>query len=62
MQIKIAILIPYYNEAKNLVRFIDEWENFSNSNKEISKNLSFLFFDDGSTDNSTITIKKSIKK
>ncbi len=62
MDIKIAILIPYYNEEKNLNHFINEWENFFKSNKQFSKNLFFLFFDDGSTDNSTKIIKKKIKK
>jgi|TARA_Y100000389_G_C17470440_1_gene530006 dolichol-phosphate mannosyltransferase len=62
MHIKIAILIPYYNEEKNLYYFIKEWENFSNQNKELNKNLFFFFFDDGSTDNSTKTIKKNVKR
>lgn len=62
MHIKIAILIPYYNEEKNLNHFINEWENFSKSNKQLSKSLFFLFFDDGSIDNSTKILKKKIKK
>ena len=62
MQTKIAILIPYYNEEKNLIHFIKEWENFSSSNKKLGKNLFFLFFDDGSTDNSTKLIREKIKK
>lgn len=59
MSLKIAILIPYFNEEKNLDYFLKEWKIFSNQNKKLSKNLYFLFFDDGSTDNSTKTIRKN---
>lgn len=62
MQIKIVILVPYYNESKNLSFFIKEWENFLKSRISLNKNLLFLFIDDGSNDNSSQIIKNEVKK
>jgi len=59
---KIGVLIPFYNEKKNLIFFIKEWENFLSKKKEIRKNLFFLFFDDGSKDHSSKVILKNSKK
>ena len=59
---KIAILVPYYNEEQNLKFFIKEWENFLSKKREISKNLLFIFIDDGSTDKSSKIIKNKSKK
>ena len=59
---KIAILVPFYNEEKNLISFIKEWETFLNLKKKFRNNLLFFFIDDGSYDNSVLEIKKNIKK
>lgn len=59
---KIAIIVPFYNEENNLTYFINEWEKFLNSKKKISSVFFFYFINDGSTDNSVNEIKKKIKK
>ena len=59
---KIAIIVPFYNEENNLTYFINEWEKFLNSKKKISNVFFFYFINDGSTDNSVNEIKKKIKK
>ena len=59
---KIAILVPFYNEEKNLISFIKEWETFLNLKKKFRNNLLFLFIDDGYYDNKVLEIKKNIKK
>ena len=58
---KIAILIPFYNEEKNLIFFIKEWEKILINKQNIKKNLFFLFLNDGSTDQSVKVIKKNIR-
>lgn len=55
---KIAIIVPFYNEENNLTYFINEWEKFLNSKKKISNVFFFYFINDGSTDNSVNEIKK----
>ena len=45
---KIAVVVPFYNEERNLIEFVKEW-NSSNYKKDL---LTFFFFDDGSTDKS----------
>lgn len=56
----ISVIIPVYNEEKNIVNFI---ETFYQSIKNIKKKIQFrlVFCDDGSTD-STWDIIKSVKK
>lgn len=56
--LKIAILLPFYNEEKNLSNFIETFQKLS-SYKEI---LHFFFIDDGSNDNSSNIIKEISKK
>jgi glycosyltransferase involved in cell wall biosynthesis len=58
---KIAVIVPFYNEEENLVFFIKEWENFLSYRKKIKSELFFFFIDDGSTDRSTEIIKKNTK-
>ncbi len=57
---KIAIIVPFYNEEKNLIYFIKEWENFLKTKKEL-KNLFFFFINDGSTDLSINIINENAK-
>lgn len=59
---KIAILIPFYNERDNLSFLINEWENYLKNNFFYKKNLFFVFVDDGSTDDSSQIINKNIKE
>lgn len=59
---KIAIIIPFYNEQKNLIFFIKEWEKLLFKNKKLKQILIFYFFNDGSTDKSVQVIKKYAKK
>ena len=61
-QLNLAIIVPFYNESKNLVYFINEWENLLSSKKQIRDSLFFFFVNDGSTDDSVKNIKKKIKK
>lgn len=59
---RIAIIVPFFNEADNLPFFIKEWEDFLDSNNKFKKKLFFFFIDDGSTDNSLKKVKENIKK
>ena len=59
---KIAILIPFYNEKDNLSFLINEWESYLKKKFFLQKKLFFVFVDDGSTDQSSKIIKKNIKK
>ena len=47
---KIAILIPFYNEKDNLSFLINEWESYLKKKFFLQKKLFFVFVDDGSTD------------
>jgi glycosyltransferase involved in cell wall biosynthesis len=58
---KIAVIVPFYNEAGNLPFFINEWETFLYLNKKLKNKLYFFFIDDGSTDNSLTKIRENIK-
>ena len=58
---KIAVIVPFYNEEENLVFFIKEWESFLSHRKKLRSNLFFYFIDDGSTDKSIEIIKKNTK-
>jgi len=54
---KIAILVPFYNEEKNLIFFVKEWDHIIKKRK--FKNLLYFFFiDDGSNDKSLLYLKK----
>ncbi len=59
---KIAILVPFYNEKNNLVSFIKEWENYLKKKGNLYKNLLFVFIDDGSTDGSSKIIRNKIER
>ena len=57
---KIAVIVPFYNESKNLPFFINEWQLFLKK-KSLQDNFFFFFIDDGSIDDSSRKIKKNIK-
>ena len=59
---KIAILVPFYNEKNNLASFIREWENYLKKKGNLYKNLLFVFIDDGSTDGSSKIIRNKIER
>ena len=59
---KIAVLVPFYNEGENLIYFINEWEKFLKKKKKLRRNLFFFFIDDGSIDKSANIIRDNIKK
>jgi len=58
---RIAIIIPFYNEEENLIFFIREWERFLSFRIKLRSKLFFYFIDDGSLDKSVVVIKKNIK-
>jgi polyisoprenyl-phosphate glycosyltransferase len=51
----ISIIVPFYNEALILDRFISELNNYFEKNIEI--NAEVVFVDDGSDDNSSLIIR-----
>ena len=55
MRNKITILLPFYNEEKNLPVLFDRIQTVI---KDIPHDFEFLFIDDGSTDGSTDYIKQ----
>ena len=57
---KIAVLVPFYNEEENLKFFVKEWNDYLNLHN--LKNVSFFFIDDGSTDESVKSLEKSLFK
>lgn len=59
---KIAIIIPFYNEEQNLHYFLDEWNNFLKPLNKKKYKLNFYFINDGSTDYSVEMIKKNSDK
>ena len=59
---KIAILVPFYNESRNLKFFIGEWYKYRNFFIKFKIRPFFFFIDDGSSDNSVDTIKENAKK
>ncbi len=59
---KIAIIVPFFNEKDNLIFFINEWEKFLETKKKLRNLLYFYFINDGSTDQSVEKIHKNIKK
>ncbi len=59
---KIAIIIPFYNEEQNLHYFLNEWNNFLKSLNQKKYELNFFFINDGSTDYSVEIIKKNSDK
>ena len=59
---KIAILVPFYNESRNLKFFIGEWYKYRNFFIKFKISPFFFFIDDGSSDNSVDTIKANAKK
>ena len=58
---RIAIIVPFYNEKDNLPFFINEWESYLNFNKKLRNKFFFIFINDGSTDDSLKQIKNNIK-
>ena len=54
---RLAIVIPFYNEEKNLIKVIREWNGFNMGKKYNSK---VIFINDNSSDNSIEVIKKNI--
>tara|TARA_S200000501_G_scaffold276234_2_gene260144 strand:- start:40810 stop:41520 length:711 start_codon:yes stop_codon:yes gene_type:complete len=59
---KIAIVVPFFNEKDNLIFFINEWEKFLETKKKLRNILYFYFINDGSTDHSVKKIQESVKK
>tara|TARA_B110000003_G_C16645402_1_gene531801 strand:+ start:263 stop:973 length:711 start_codon:yes stop_codon:yes gene_type:complete len=59
---KIAIIVPFFNEKDNLVFFINEWEKFLSTKKKLRNLLYFYFINDGSTDQSVKKINENVKK
>ncbi len=57
---KIAVLVPFYNEKENLKFFVKEWNDYLNLHN--LNNVSFFFIDDGSTDESVKSLEKSLSK
>lgn len=57
----LAIIVPFYNEEKNLKFFINEWNEIINLEYLNNINLKFFFINDGSTDNSLNVIDYSKK-
>ena len=55
----LAIVIPVYNEEKNIQKLLDDWNKVIN--KYYKKRYKFIIINDGSTDN-THKILKSINK
>lgn len=49
---KIKICVPVYNEEDSLPKFLDQLEHFIQNFNKKKIELSVLFYDDGSTDNS----------
>jgi dolichol-phosphate mannosyltransferase len=58
-KIKISIIIPIYNEEKNIGRLIDKIIRII---KKKIKNFEILVIDDNSADNSKLIIEQKIKK
>ena len=54
---KLAIVIPFYNEEENLIKVIEEWNNFNINKKYNSK---VIFINDNSFDDSIKVIEKNI--
>ena len=54
---RLAIVIPFYNEEKNLIKVIQEWNGFNMGKKYNSK---VIFINDNSSDNSIQVIKKTL--
>ena len=55
----LAIVVPVYNEEKNIVKLLIDWDKAIN--KYYNKKYKFIIINDGSTDNTHKAIK-SIKK
>lgn len=55
---RIAIVVPFFNEEKNLIFFVKEWNNYFIKNK--FRNITFFFIDDGSTDKSLVCLKNAL--
>ena len=56
---KLAIIIPVFNEEKNIEKLVSDW--LREVSKYYKKNFKFLKINDGSTDNPHKKLKK-IKK
>ena len=62
--IKLAFVIPYYNEYKNLEYLINEWNKYLKKEQKLLSQykIKFFFINDGSTDSSNETIQNNNKK
>ena len=56
----ISIIYPVYNEEKRLIKTISDLKKFNKKNKFLKKE--FIFVNDGSSDKSSLIIKKKLKK
>ena len=59
---KIAIIIPFYNEEQNLLFFLNEWNEFLKYLDKKKYKIDFFFINDGSTDYSVEIIKNNSNK
>ena len=57
MKKKLAVVIPFYNEEKSILRVVDEWISILNT-----KSMDLILINDGSVDNSLKILKKIKKK
>ena len=57
MRLDISIIIPFFNEAENIPRLINELNQFIRLHSSIS--FEVVFVDDGSSDNSTQIIRET---
>ena len=56
----ISIIYPVYNEEKRLNKTILDLKKFDKKNKSLKRE--FIFVNDGSSDNSSLVIRKELKK
>ena len=47
---RIAVVVPFYNESQNLEFFMNEWNKYLKIFDKMKIKLDFFFFNDGSLD------------